>query len=126
MAAAVLLLLVLSALPGELPSWTGYAIAGVLFTAVYIHIFRTWRANRRAQPAPGEANTAGWRSGPPAPAIRPWPRRHGWELTPVNGPPQPLRDLLALQEWVQTEAGTVDAEHGPGLVVVPLYVVGTP
>ena len=47
-------------------------------------------------------------------------------LVRIRLPEMPLQELLALQEWVQAELRAVDAEHGDDLVIVPLYVVGTP
>lgn len=43
-------------------------------------------------------------------------------LVRIQLPEMPQRDLLALQEWVQTELRAVDVEQWEGLVIAPIYV----
>ena len=51
-----------------------------------------------------------------------WPDGSEYVLVRIHVPEMPHPDLLALQEWVQRELRAVDAEHGDGLVIAPIYV----
>ena len=40
----------------------------------------------------------------------------------IRLPRMPESDLLALEEWVQTELWALKAEHADGLIIAPRYV----